>query len=148
MQKSGTLLLALAAVSACAQPAKPDYNALIGKWRVSGVSLARAGGVQALVENDPHYVGAELEFTAQGIAWRRSADGQPLKSTTDDCHVRPQLTPADDNDPDTGYQVEGGFNVLCGADAWGPGAVIKPLDGKTAQLYWYDNGILTLTRLR
>lgn len=148
MNKKSVLLMAAMAVSTSASAAAFGYKDMIGKWRVTGVQLANDGAIQALVENDPLYMGAELQFSADGIVWLKGSGDSPGEHLQDNCYSRPHLTPADDNDPDAGYRVAGGFNVICGDTVWGPGsgAVIKPGNTQTVQLYWYDNGVLTLTK--
>lgn len=146
MSKKNALLMAAMAVSTSAAAAPFDYADMIGKWRVTGVQLANNNAVQALVENDPLYMGAEIQFSPDSIVWFKRGDSRVIDPAADNCHVTPKLTPSDDNDADAVYRVAGGFNVICGDVAWGPGAVIKPHDIHTVQLYWYDNGVLTLTR--
>ena len=124
--------------------AELNYTSLIGKWKVQGVKVS-GSGVQALVNNDPQYMGAEVEFAADKITWLRGTKAKPL-DPSDNCKAIPKLTPADRNDPDSGYRVKGGFNVLCGSAQWGPGAVVRPVQADTVSLYWYDGGILTLKR--
>ncbi|PRH89633.1 hypothetical protein C5L14_03475 [Labrys okinawensis] len=121
------------------------YSSLIGRWKVQGVKVA-GNGVQALVNNDPQYMGAVVEFDAGKIIWVQGTKAKPIDPNTDNCNAAPKLTPADRNDPDAGYKVKGGYNILCGSQGWGPGAVVLPVQPDVVSLYWYDNGILSLKR--
>lgn len=139
------LIVACLLVSQPLLAATPDYAALEGSWRVDAVHVDRSG-IQAVVENDPQYMGAEVTFSPDKILWNKGTQQRPVDPATDNCMKKPTLTPAEENDPEQGYQVPGGFNVICGDEPWGPGAVVTvPVKG-TLTLYWYDGAILVLKK--
>jgi hypothetical protein len=88
----------------------------------------RPSRVQALSENDPAYLGAVLDISADRIAWRP----HPGDGTLDDNCRRPRLL------------VD---QISCGEGAFGlPGSKVT-LSGNRIVLEWYDNAILVLQRL-
>lgn len=103
-------------------------------------------GIQAVVENDPQYMGAIVTFSPDKILWNKGTTQRPIDPATDNCLKKPALTSADENDPEDGYQVAGGFNVICGDEPWGPGAVVTAPVNDTLTLYWYDGAILVLKK--
>lgn len=123
-----------------------DYSTLIGRWQVAGVQVDNSG-IQAVVVNDPQYMGAEINFAAREIIWTKGTKDRAVDPATDNCTSVPELTPADNNDPEESYQVTGGFNLLCGTQPWGPGAVVtRPFKGRMT-LYWYDGAILAMKKV-
>lgn len=132
-----TANLALPAIAA-----EFDYSSLKGSWEVKGVAVPDEG-VQALVKDDPQYMGAVVEFSDNAIKWTKGTETKPVDPAIDDCAADPSVAPwvADPDEPDQ-TPIEGGFNVMCGDDQWG---TVVPVDEKTVELYWYDNGVLTLT---
>lgn len=132
--------LALPAVAAA-----PTYADMIGTWRVAAVAV-NSDGMQALQIDDPQFMGAVVQFSADKIVWLKGTPARAIDPAADNCEGAPRLTPAVARNPETIFQVDGGFNVVCGVTGWGPGAVIRPVDAGTVDLYWYDNGVLTLKR--
>ncbi|AUX74417.1 hypothetical protein [Erwinia pyrifoliae] len=140
------LILASLLVSQPLLAATPDYSSLQGIWQVEAVKVVDSP-VQAVVDNDPQYMGAEVTFSANNIVWNKGTPQRPIDPTIDNCQQKPTLTAAGNNDPEQGYQVTGGFNVLCGAEPWGPGAVVTPPQKGKMTLYWYDGAILSLKKV-
>ncbi|MTD29157.1 hypothetical protein [Erwinia sorbitola] len=139
------LMIASLLVSQPLMAAAPDYATLEGTWQVDAVHVD-SSGIQAVVENDPQYIGAEVTFSPDKILWTKGTPQRPVDPATDNCLKKPQLTSADENDPENGYQVAGGFNVICGDEPWGPGAVVTKPVNDTLTLYWYDGAILELKK--
>ena len=71
---------------------------------------------------------------------------RPIEPQLDNCDAPPKVTSAGSDNPGSNFQVEGGFNILCGEGDWGPGGVVQPVDANTMILRWYDNGLLRLIR--
>lgn len=118
-----------------------DYSKLLGSWTVDGVAVPDQG-VQALVDNDPQYMGAVVEFAPDKIDWTKGTETRPIDPSIDNCDTTPTLKPwAPDPDAVDETPIENGFIVTCGDDEWG---TIVPVDDTTVHLYWYDNGVLTL----
>lgn len=137
-----SVVLVATAVAAPSFAADFEYSRLVGSWKVDGVAVPNEG-VQALVDNDPQYMGAVVEFGASQIKWTKGTKAKPV-DPSDDCAASPTLKPWK-ADPDAADEVpiEGGFIVMCGSDEWG---TVVPVDEKTVKLYWYDNGVLKLAR--
>ncbi|KAB8312363.1 hypothetical protein EH228_07500 [Erwinia endophytica] len=135
----------LAGFSQLSSAATISYSALQGRWRVEGVQVDNSG-IQAVVVNDPQYMGAEVTFFPRKIIWTKGTKERAIDPVMDNCTSPPTLTPADRNDPEKGYQVPDGFNVLCGKQPWGPGAVVTVPTNNTMTLYWYDGAILAMKK--
>jgi hypothetical protein len=120
-----------------------EFSNLKGSWKVEGVAVPNTG-VQALVDNDPQYMGAVVEFGADQIKWTKGTKTRPIDPSIDNCAASPTIKPwaADPDFPDEA-PIEGGFTVMCGTDEWG---TVVPVDEKTVKLHWLDNGVLTLKR--
>jgi ABC-type protease/lipase transport system fused ATPase/permease subunit len=132
----GVLLSAAVPASA----AKLTYDNLVGSWKVTAVAVD-GDGVQALVDNDPQYMGAIVQFGPNGVEWTKGTKARPIDASRDNCPTAPSVkasTKADDES-----YVKGGYNLICGSNAWG---VAVPVNASTVKLYWFDNGILTLKR--
>ncbi len=128
-----------------AAPPKLKYADLIGIWRVSGVAV-NSDGMSTLVDDDPQFLGAVLEFGVDKIVWLKGTPVRPIEPQLDNCDAPPKVTSAGSDNPGSNFQVEGGFNILCGEGDWGPGGVVQPVDANTMILRWYDNGLLRLIR--
>ncbi|CAO98245.1 hypothetical protein [Erwinia tasmaniensis] len=142
------LILASLLVTQPLLAATPDYSSLQGTWQVDAVKVADSP-VQAVVDNDPQYMGAEVTFSADKIVWNKGTPQRPIDPSIDNCLHKPTLTVAGKNDPEQGYQIDDGFTVLCGAEPWGPGAgavVTRPENGMLT-LFWYDGAILSLKKV-
>lgn len=139
------LLGILLSVSHSAESATFQYTDMVGVWRVVAVTV-NSDGMQALQDNDPAYMGAVVRFDPDKIAWIKGTTARPVDPATDDCDMPPRLSPAIARNTDTVFQVDGGFNVMCGEYGWGPTAVLLPGEGGAVSLYWHDNAILTLKR--
>lgn len=140
------LIMAALLVSPSLLAAEPDYKTLLGTWQVDAVHVDTSG-VQAVVDNDPKYMGAEVTFSADNILWTKGTPQQPIDAASDNCQHTPTLTSASENDPEDGYQIAGGFNVICGDQPWGPNAVITLPKNDRMTLYWYDGAILSMKKL-
>ncbi|EOS95485.1 hypothetical protein ETR_08326 [Erwinia tracheiphila PSU-1] len=134
--------LLLDSVSYFSYAASPDYSVLQGRWQVQAVHI-NSDGIQAVVENDPQYMGAEVTFSSDNIIWTKGTKDRAI----DNCTGKPRLTPADKNDPQISYQVAGGFNVVCDKQPWEPGAVVTVPENGTITLYWYDGAILSMNKI-
>jgi len=120
-----------------------EFSSLKGIWKVTAVAVPNEG-VQALVENDPQYMGAIVEFGTNNITWTKGTKTKPIDPSSDNCVATPTLRSwvADPDFPNEA-PVKGGFTVMCADSEWG---TVLPENKKTMKLYWYDNGILTLTK--
>ncbi|WP_417582748.1 hypothetical protein [Pelagibacterium sp.] len=117
-----------------------DYSSLIGAWTVEGVAVPD-DGVQALIEDDPQYMGDVIEFGPDMIEWTAGTDTRPIDPSIDNCPSGPSLAPHAEMPDET--PIENGFDIMCDNEEWG---TIVPVDDQGIQLHWYDNGVLTLTR--
>jgi hypothetical protein len=134
----------LVAIAPAAVAAEFNYAALSGKWQVTGVAVKDTpSGIQALVDNDPQYMGAVVQFQADKIVWLKDTKTRPIDPEIDNCTQTPKLTSADHNDDDDGGPVPGGYNIMCGNDSWG---IVVPVSADRIKVYYYDNGILMLQR--
>jgi hypothetical protein len=140
-----TLILALSSYAEAAHAATLKYEDLVGTWKVAAV-VVNSDGMQALMDDDPQFMGAVVEFSPDKIVWLKGTTLRPIDPETDNCHMPLSLTSAGADNPDTLLRIDGGFNIFCGDRGWGPGAVAVPIDSSTVALYWYENGILTLKR--
>ncbi|NNS09616.1 hypothetical protein [Erwinia sp. JH02] len=139
------LIIACMLVSQPLMAAAPDYATLEGIWHVDAVHVDSTG-IQAVMENDPQYMGAVVTFSSNKIMWSQGSAQRTIDPATDNCLKRPTLTSADENDPEDSYQVAGGYNVICGDEPWGPGAVVTAPVNDTLTLYWFDGAILVLKK--
>lgn len=73
----------LAGFSQLSSAATISYTALQGRWRVEGVQVDNSG-IQAVVVNDPQYMGAEVTFFPRKIIW--------TKGTKSGLSIRPWIT--------------------------------------------------------
>ncbi|MFC0009092.1 DUF4344 domain-containing metallopeptidase [Devosia nitrariae] len=108
-----------------------DLNALVDDWTVTAVESDPEMEISAIVEDDPSYMDAGLSISGDAMTWTSEPDG----GTFDDC-ADPDLSPRDD----------GGYDVTCDGEPWGPEAVLTAIDPDTISLTWYDGAILTLSR--
>jgi hypothetical protein len=132
------LLLAVSlAVATPALAAEATPQTLVGTWEVTGVEVADSP-VQALVKNDPTYMGAVLEISAEKLIWTKGTDTRPIDPTIDNCDAAPSFT-----------ETDGNLYTSCGDAPWGPGdqgGAFHQVSENEITLDWYDGGILTLTR--
>ncbi len=134
----------LVAAAPAAWGAAFSYAALNGNWQVTGVAVQDTpSGIQALVDNDPQYMGAVISFRPDKIIWLKGTKTRPVDPAIDNCTQVIKLTPADHNGDDDGGPVPGGYNIMCGSDEWG---IVVPVSADRIKIYYYDNGILTLRR--
>lgn len=129
--RSAALFLSLILVStACrAQPAALEgVQAISGAWKVIAVEL-RGGPVQALTINDPIYMGAVLDVSAQRLAWRIHKGSEPYLS---DVCLEPRLK----------HQ-----SLHCASGDFGPPGSTLAVYGRRIVLVWYDNANLVLERV-
>ena len=144
-RKSLALLAVIVAGSHSAESAELKYTDVIGTWRVTRVTV-NSDGMQALHDDDPAYMGAVVQFSENKIVWLKGTAKRPIDPENDSCDTAPRLSPATARNTETVFQVDGGFNVMCGSYGWGPTAVLLAGNDGTVSLYWHDNGILTLKR--
>lgn len=139
------LIIAGLLVSQPLLAATPDYRCLQGTWQVDAIKVVDSP-IQAVEVNDPQYMGAEVAFSPQKILWIKGTRQRPVDASIDNCRQKPMLTPAVKNHRAQG-EVKEEFNLLCGAEPWGPGAVVTlPQHGRMT-LYWYDGAILSLHKV-
>ena len=121
-----------------------SYDDLVGKWRVDAVRVPN-DGVQALVTNDPQYIGAVVQFTLTRITWLKGTPTRPIDPRIDNCDQIPTVSP----EPATGRRRQPGLVIACGVEGWGPspGALVRPVTGSRIEIAWFDNGVLTLSRV-
>ena len=157
--KLGMLIrLALAAATSAAAAPQHRLPDLVGTWEIVQVVVG-PGDVQALVENDPSYLGTKLRISRQNWAWDRSSSREEsLKDQCDDWSASklsksPSKLLSDYFDGPivlSGVKFGQSASLTCaGKSAFGPD---KPMplvvmrNGRIA-LPWYDNGLLVLRRL-
>ena len=136
--------LAVSVTALAAEAIKLKYTDLVGVWHVVRVDV-NSDGMSTLVDDDPQFMGAAVEFSTHKIRWLKAA-ARPIDPAIDNCSEPPKVTSAGVDNPLSNFRVEGGFNILCGDGDWGPGGVVRPVDAETVVLFWYDKGILTLKR--
>ncbi len=136
-----------------------DFAALGGRWKVTGVAVG--GGVQALVRNDPAYMGQVMDVSADKLAWAK--DGAPASGATlsDSCEgpvtARQEVAAAKDYDGQFSAQLAqlkitkpDPHAVECDGGNWGPeaagGAILFPAGKDRIAMSWYDNTMLLLER--
>ncbi|CCG88865.1 hypothetical protein [Erwinia piriflorinigrans] len=143
------MIIASLLVSQPLLAATPDYTRLEGTWQVDAVRV-NDSPVQAVVVNDPQYMEAKVTFSADNIVWNTGTQQRPTEPTIDNCQQKPRLVPIRKSEAENGYQVANGFNILCGANPWGPGtgAVMTLSENGKMTLYWYDGAILSLKKVR
>jgi uncharacterized protein YecT (DUF1311 family) len=130
-----------------AQPIK-NYADITGKWRVIAVTVYGTG-VVSISDDDVEYMGAEIEFKPDGIAWFKGTAYSPL-SDFENCNAIPTLQDKPLVADDRYYQIPQAKYFSCGGKGWGPGsswngtAQVRRLAGGTLQLYWYDSAVLAL----
>lgn len=109
---------------------------LVGDWEVTAVAVDDSG-IQALVKDDPAYMGAVLSIGEESLVWTKGTDTRPIDPAIDDCAEGANFA-----------LMDGAYTVACGTGAWGPGdgAVITLLGEDEITVDWYDGGLLTLTR--
>lgn len=133
-------ILALAATLALLTPAlaqEPMPKDLIGTWEVTGVTVVDSP-VQALVTDDPAYMGAVLEISKASLVWIKGTETRPIEPAYDNCDADPALDNMDTN-----------LFVTCGSEPWGPGdtgGAFQVQSENEITLTWFDGGKLTLTR--
>jgi hypothetical protein len=135
-----------------------DFAALAGRWKV--VRVAVGDGVQALVANDPAYMGRSVDIGRERLAWVDAAGGQPGATVSDVCDgpvtARQSGAAAQDYDRQFGAQLAtlkiadpDPHAVECNDGQWGPeaagGAILFPA-GDGIAMSWYDGAMLLLER--
>jgi hypothetical protein len=123
---------------------------IVGTWQVVGVQVA-GGPIQALVNDDPTYMGRRLTISASRIAW--AAKGSARGESCDTPSVQALGSSLDNALGDTPPQdmaaalrATPAYTVACQEKDWGPssGAVLAyPAEGELV-LSWYDNAVLRL----
>lgn len=150
-----TTCIAPAWSQAIPPPASPfEIAQIVGAWQVVGVQVA-GGPIQALVANDPSYLGRRLSISPTRFAWapRGSARGescdtpsvQALGSSLDNA-----LGDEPPREMSAALRSAPAFTVACQEKDWGPtsGAVLAyPGEGQLV-LTWYDNAVLLLAPVK
>jgi hypothetical protein len=126
--------LALGLLSAMAAQAA-GIDSLNGAWVVREVKVA-PGKVQALVDNDPAYMGAVMQLSPARFRWTHGGDKPG--GTLDDVCEGPRVMPAS----------RSGSLVKCKLGSWGPPGARLRMVGGSLRLTWYDGAILELVRQR
>ena len=110
-----------------------DLDVLAGFWTVMGVEVPD-DDIQALVEDDPTYMDAQLTITADAITWTAAG-----RTGT--------LDPADDCESPIFDLGGSSYSVTCGSDPWGPPVTDMSMPANDTLIFtWYDEGKLHLTR--
>lgn len=128
--RSAAVLLLAASIPAVCRAQSASVTDISGTWKVVAVEVV-PNRVQALSENDPAYMGAILDISAQRVAWR-AADRDPRATLSDLC-TAPRLLP------------DGTIHCVAGSFFGPPGAKLAIADGRL-RLDWYDGGRLILRR--
>jgi hypothetical protein len=105
-----------------------QLNRLTGAWRVTAVDLQPGGEVQALIKNDPSDMGAILDISTERLKWR-PGKGSTFSDVCEGPFLEPDATLA---------CTKGNFGYA--------GATLKAV-GPRLRLEWYDNAILTLSKV-
>lgn len=137
-----------------------DFAALAGRWKVVGVAVA-AGGAQALVRDDPAYMGRVLDISEARLNWMKdkAMAGATLSDRCDGpVTARQTGAAAQDYAQQFAAQTQAlhidrpdPHAVECDAGQWGPeaagGAILLPApDGRIA-MSWYDGAMLLLQKI-
>ncbi|MBV9564803.1 MAG: hypothetical protein JOY90_30810 [Bradyrhizobium sp.] len=101
---------------------------LTGAWRVTAVDLQPGGEIQALTQNDPADMGAILDISTERLKWR-PGKGSAFSDVCEGPFLEPDATLA---------CAKGNFGYA--------GATLK-IVGPRLRLEWYDNAILTLSKV-
>jgi hypothetical protein len=123
-----TACLLAASLEAMAQSDSTTISRLTGAWRVTAVDLQPGGEVQALIKNDPADMGAILDISTERLKWR-SGKGSAFSDVCEEPFLEPDATLA---------CTKGNFGYA--------GATLKVV-GPRLRLEWYDNAILTLSKV-
>jgi len=127
--------------------------ALAGTWTVTGVEVSSLG-VQALVHDDPVYMGKRVLLDATQFAWAKSATSG---GTTNDACLGPQMhrvaipsAASDDRLAALPSKPIVAYAVTCATGSWGPDDAEAPRLYRLANgglaLNWYDSGLLRLSK--
>lgn len=134
-----------------AAPAAPfAIEQIAGTWEVVGVQVA-GGPIQALVANDPSYMGRRLSISPTRLAWapKGSARGESCDTPTVlvvDGGLDKALGDAPPAEMSAELRKAPAYVVACREKDWGPasGAMLAyPQPGQLV-LTWYDNAVLLL----
>lgn len=156
---AGLALLGAAAPLGAADPAasRIDFAALAGRWQVVGVAVGP--GVQALVADDPAYMGRTLAIGPGLLAWEDGAAGH---ATTGDRCEDP-VTARQSGPAAAAYRQRFAAQLArfglrhpdphaieCDRGQWGPeaagGAILFPAPRGRLAMSWYDGALLLLDR--
>ncbi|MCI4592606.1 hypothetical protein MOK15_21350 [Sphingobium sp. BYY-5] len=136
-----------------------DFAALAGRWKVTGVVVG--GGVQALIANDPAYMGQLLDIGPDRLAWANAGPDQKGATLSDRCDgpvtARQSGAAAQDYDRQFAAQLSDlkishpdPHAVECDTGQWGPnaagGAVLFPAGEGRIAMSWYDGAVLLIER--
>jgi hypothetical protein len=146
-----------------ALPADPaasqvDFAMLAGKWKVVGV--APGDGVQAMVKDDPTYMGRMIDISADRLAWAEpEAAGGATVGDRCDVPVTQRLTGAAAKTYDAEFAAQlkalgvtpgDPHGIECDTGNWGPeaagGATLYAQGRDVLALSWYDGIVLKLAR--
>lgn len=126
-------------------------SALYGSWHVAGVAVSDLG-VQAMVDDDPSFMGRRLSFDHDQLSWKVSKDLNEDVCKGPVFHKLPAMSGAE-TEPQLrklGIGKAVRYSVECKSGSWGPFDKETPVfflaqDG-TLALSWYDGGLLRLER--
>ncbi|WP_311267654.1 hypothetical protein [Sphingobium sp. WCS2017Hpa-17] len=137
-----------------------DFATMAGRWKVVGVAVPE-GGVQALVKDDPAYMGRLLDISAERLMW---VGGKDIAGATlsDQCDgpvtARQTGAAAQDYAQQFAAQTKAlhidrpdPHAVECDDGQWGPEAsggaiILSAPDGRIA-MSWYDGAMLLLAKI-
>ncbi|MCL4065847.1 hypothetical protein M3484_04620 [Pseudomonas sp. GX19020] len=135
------------ALMASASMALAQGGLPLGDWQVTAVRLQDPSQqITAIIEDDPSYMGAVLSVTEGAMTWHPNGS-EPENTALENC-IAPRVLPAAET-ADPIHSATGALAVLCGdgGQPWGPGAVyLSPAPG-VMELWWFDQALLTLTRV-
>lgn len=123
---------------------------IVGDWQVVGVLVA-GGPIQALVTNDPTYMGRRLSISPTRIAWAakgsargESCDTPSIQALGSSLENALGDTPPAEMSP--ALRAAPAYTVACQEKGWGPtsGAVLAYPENGRLTLTWYDNAVLLL----
>lgn len=133
-----------------ATPSPVDLGQLAGTWQVVGVQVS-GGPVQALVTDDPTYMGRRLTISPVRIAWASKGGARGESCDTPAVqelggNLGDALGDAPPKDMSAAMRAAPAYAVACREKDWGPtgGAILaRPQEGQLV-LTWYDNAVLVL----
>lgn len=134
-----------------------DFAAIAGRWKVVGVQPG--DGVQALLKDDPAYMGRIVQVSGDRLAWDKGAEN--VSATVSDVCTGPATEPLAGTAATTqqkdhagqlkalGLPVDAPVHAIeCNDGNWGPeaagGAIFFGTGPQALAMTWYDGVVLKL----